>query len=320
MSNVLAQAAVSASTLWISVGIIYALLAPTTLLVKPLRYLSSSRALLGASTPRQRFLATFPATITRSSVISCVLVVFFAAALYAFIQPLVVVAPLIMVGLLIPVVRQEVHYGAVRANKSGGLHELTYLQVVMAINCAPSFLLGLLLLSRQQWASAGVLLGSAVLLVCAAALCSHRAGNVNTPRIDSDTEDRIKAFVNAGEVGEPETPTAQKQAKRSSLAALLPGNRRSWASLMDAFANIPAEPPRRRIEASFLSEMIDANATPYLAARAHEFAAPRLEAEDDAELEIRASLQHPSLVVPQGVVSTELLTFIFAKARADLSS
>lgn len=232
----------------------------------------------------------------------------FAATLYAFIQPLVVVAPLIMVGLLIPVVRQEAHYSAVRATKSGGLHELIYLQVLMAINCAPPFLLGLLLISRQQWTSAGVLLGSAVLLACAAALCSYRAGKANSPRIDADTEDRIKAFVNAGEAGEPDTPTGQKQAKRSSLAALLPGNRRSWASLMDAFANIPAEPPRRRIEASFLSEMIDVNATPYLAARAHEFAAPRLEAEDDNELEIRASLQHPSLVVPQAVVSDDPLT------------
>lgn len=111
VTSVLAEIAISAAPLFIGTGIFYALVAPVALITRPFRYLSVRRAFLNAKTPRQRFQALFPQTVTRTAVVSCLLMLCFSAFIYAFIQPLVLVPVAAFSILLLPPVRLDVHYG-----------------------------------------------------------------------------------------------------------------------------------------------------------------------------------------------------------------
>lgn len=246
----------------------------------------------------------FPATLTRSAIVSIVMLNFFAALLYAFVQPLILIPALLLTTLLLPVARSDVHYIAIRPTQSGGLHESGYLKTLLFVVAASPILLATLMLSRHQWGSSGALFGFSALSLGAAALCAFRSSKSLDVPLDAETQRQISAFLHAGSIDQEEKPASQtKQQKRSSLASLLPGNRRSWASLMDGFSTRPViQAGGQAAKATFISEVVDANATPLLAARTHEFSAPHLSSEHDPELEARGSLKHPLLVVPQSIV------------------
>lgn len=188
-----------------------------------------------------------------------------------------------------------------------------YLRALLFVIALAPLLPGILLLSRHQWASSGVLFGSSALYLAASLLASYQVSKTTKVSLDKDTKIRIEAFLQAsqtelrlGEKRQQETPLPTRT-KRASLASLLPGRRRSWASLMDAFSSSSSNPANSSEGTSprpaFDSEMIDANATPLLAARTHEYAAPHLSEERDAEESlVRASLNHPLLTVPQSLV------------------
>ncbi|KZT61296.1 hypothetical protein CALCODRAFT_447556 [Calocera cornea HHB12733] len=297
-----------------------ACIAPALLLLNLPRLWKVRRAGRRAITPRERFRAMYPRFYNYAPATAFCIVGIIFAATFTLLFPLI--GPAIVLLLLLSLVAHRFLVGYVyqRGGQTGGLIQIWILRRFLDLLALQPILLGLLVLSRQEWALGGALLGIGVGLVLLVEVYTVRneRRRKNKKNLSHDTQHALAAFKETisarqprGVEGERLVPAGVRQAPTAPAGDPVRHRRGSIASILDMMAvTLAVRPSSRRTQpVPLATEHIDDLVSTVRAAHTHPDAteeAPMAELgttpfEDPAE-ETVGLLYSPELLAPVPIV------------------
>ncbi|TFL07410.1 hypothetical protein BDV98DRAFT_557831 [Pterulicium gracile] len=316
-SRVLAEGAIYMSILAFSIVITVAFIVPGIFLLQPHRLWRVVKTERSAITPRQRFRAMYPRSFDPTYATGASILGITFASTFAVIFPLM--APAVCLLLLLTLVAHRFLVGYVYArnrSQTGGLVEIWLLKRFGTLLAFQPLLLGLVLLSRQFWIEAGVLLGTALLVVIFVEIFTARVERRHSKSFSPSpiTKDSLDKFgqamttrVGKGK-GREESGLDSSQEERTTTQ--LSGNGRtrgSMASVLEmmslTLAVMPA-PSKSRAPVPLQTEGLDDLTATERAARTHPDTPPHLPPlpfTEHAE-EMSSILYAPELIAPPPII------------------
>ncbi|KAI0275250.1 hypothetical protein BC834DRAFT_815275 [Gloeopeniophorella convolvens] len=280
-TKTIADGSVYISIVVLAIVVNMAVAAPALLMLQPLRLRRVLRALKAASTPRQRFRATYPRTYNPLfAMSSCVLAVVFAST-FSVVFPLLGPAVVLLVLLTLVAHRFLVGYvyGRTRS-QTGGLLQIWLLKRFATLLALQPILLGLILLTRRLWPEGGALIGAGAFVVVFVEVYTRFKERRPSPAALSPVgQHAVETFRRAAQ---PDHPPALDE-ESTSLVSSGRGTRTrgSFASVLEMMTQRLAVPPSQYEQdgpVPIQTETLDDMTATERAARTHPDAPPRLPA------------------------------------------
>ncbi|KAJ7938158.1 hypothetical protein B0H13DRAFT_2301727 [Mycena leptocephala] len=297
-TETIANGALYMSILALSLVFTVAIVFPGLLLLQPIRLWRLLRAEKRALTPRQRFRAVYPRSYNPAFATgACILAIIFAST-FSIIFPLI--APAVVILLFLTLVAHRFLVGYVYArthSQTGGLLQIWLLRRFGTLLSFQPILLGLIFLSRKFWIEGGVLCGTGLFVIDAAARARLAA---------PITRDSLSSFAAAMKPSKRRTVDDESTSLVSS-ARVGHRTRGSMASVLEMMSvTLAVMPPRRpeQVSLPLKTETLDDLTATERAARTHPDAPPHLPVLSftDHAQEMASILYAPELIAPPPII------------------
>ncbi|KAG8960047.1 hypothetical protein FRC03_007124 [Tulasnella sp. 419] len=306
-SRTVADGSIYIAVLLMVIIISLAIISPGLLLLRPVRLWKTWTAYRKAVTPRQRFRALYPSRYNPSFALACSVLAVVFASMFAIIFPLI--GPPIVLLLILTLVAHRFLvgyvYGRTGVGQTGGLLQLWILRRLGTLLALQPFVLGIILLSRELWGLAGILLGAAFLIVVF--MEAYTWYRMRLPGRNSLSPIARDSLENLARATSLRSRSPSKEEGLSLVSSRLTHSRRprsSMASILDMMSLTLAVMPstsRTRGPVPLNTEAIDDRVSTEKAARTRPGAPPYLSFADRAE-DTAGLLYPPPLLAPLPII------------------